>query len=111
MHTGHIVQSIRGPKLSWLGHQVSIHRKTFTFAAKQHPQVPKHLEIHGKTFAVQAKTMKTVKVLALEHFVLAILAIYTVASNIHNIAILTSFVADTHTCTCSVDWPISSNIL
>ena len=44
--------------------------ETFTFASNQCPQVPKHFEIHGKRFAVQAKTMKTVKVLALEHFVL-----------------------------------------
>ena len=27
----------------------------FMLASNQHPQVPKHLEIHGKTFAVQAK--------------------------------------------------------
>ena len=40
--------------------------KTFAFAAKQHPQVPKHFEIHGKTFTVQAKTAKTAKVLALK---------------------------------------------
>ena len=53
----------------WLGHHVSIHRKT-VFASKQCPQVLKHFEIHGTTFAVQAKTVKTVKVLVLEHFVL-----------------------------------------
>ena len=42
-------------------------QKNFAFAAKQRPQVPEHFEICGKTFAVQAKTMK---VLALKRFVL-----------------------------------------
>ena len=65
--TYRIVQNIWGPKLSQLGHRVSIRRKTFAFAAKQRPQVPEHFEICGKTFAVQAKTMK---VLALKRFVL-----------------------------------------
>ena len=58
----------------WLGHRVSIRGKTFTFASKQHPQVPKRFEIHGKTFVIQAKTVNTANVLDLEHFVL-----YTVA--------------------------------
>ena len=35
-------------------------------ASKQHPQVSKHFKICGKTFAVQAKTMK---VLALKRFI------------------------------------------
>ena len=43
-----------------------LYRKIFVFA-KQHPQVSKHFEIYGKTFAVQAKTTK---ILALECFVL-----------------------------------------
>ena len=46
---------------------MSIHGKTFSFASKQCPQVPKQFEIHGKTFVVEAKT---VKVLALERFAL-----------------------------------------
>ena len=40
--------------------------KTFAFASKQHPQVLKQFEIHGKTFAVQAKSVKTTKVSALK---------------------------------------------
>ena len=56
-----MIQNIRGPKLSWLGHQGSIRGKTFVFTAKQHPQVPKHFEICRKTFVVQAKTAKTKK--------------------------------------------------
>ena len=40
------------------------------YAVKQCQQVPKHLENHGKTFAVQAKITKTVKVLAFKCFVL-----------------------------------------
>ena len=60
------MQNFRGTKLSQLGHCVGIHRKAFTFASKQHPQVPQHFEIHGKTFAIQAKT---VKVLALKRSV------------------------------------------
>ena len=39
---------------------MSIRRKTFTFAEKQHPQVPKHF---GKVFAVQAKTAKALALL------------------------------------------------
>ena len=50
-----IVQNFRGAKLSRLGHHVSIRRKTFVFASKRHPQVPKTL---WKTFAVQAKPWK-----------------------------------------------------
>ena len=65
-----IVQNFRGTKLSRLGHHVSIHRKIFVFASKQRTQVPKHYEICRKTFAVQAKTVKITKVLALEPFVL-----------------------------------------
>ena len=44
-------------------------QKTFAFASKQRPQlqVPRHFEIHGKTFALQAKTTK---VLTLGRFVL-----------------------------------------
>ena len=61
-----IVQNFRGTKLSWLGHHVSIRRITFAFAS----QVLKHFEICEKTFAVQAKTVKTAKVFALECFVL-----------------------------------------
>ena len=49
---------------------MNICKKTFMFASKQCPQVLKHFEIHGKTFAVQATSVKTMKVLALEHFVL-----------------------------------------
>ena len=64
------VQNIQGTKLSRLGYHVTIHRKTFAFASKQHPQVPKNFEICRKTFAVQAKTVKSAKVLALGHFVL-----------------------------------------
>ena len=60
-----IVQNIRGSKLLWLSHHVSIRRKTFAFASKQCPQAPKHFEIRGKTFVVQAKTVKTVQVLVL----------------------------------------------
>ena len=63
----HIVQNFQGTKLLWLGHHVSICRKTFTFASKQHPQVPKHFKIHGKIFVIQARTIKG---LALERFVL-----------------------------------------
>ena len=40
------------------------------FASKQCPQLPKYFEIHGKTFTVQVKTVKTLKDLALKHFVL-----------------------------------------
>ena len=50
-----IVQNFQGTKLSWLGHYVT---KKFVFALKQHPQVPKHFKIHGKTFAIQANTTK-----------------------------------------------------
>ena len=50
-----------------LGHHVSIRRKAFVFASKRRPQVPKHFEICGRTFMVQAKTAK---VLAFERFVL-----------------------------------------
>ena len=39
------------------------------FALKQRTQVPKHFEICRKTLMVQAKTVKTLKVLALECFV------------------------------------------
>ena len=42
--------------------------KTFAFVTKQHPQVHKNFEICGKTFAVQAKTTKSTKVLAFKHF-------------------------------------------
>ena len=56
-----IVQNAWGPKLSRLGHHVSICRKIFMFASKQCPQVPKHFEICGKVFAVQVKTSKTIK--------------------------------------------------
>ena len=49
---------------------MSIQGKTFTFASKQCPQVPKHFEICGKAFAVQVKTVKCVKVLGLKSFVL-----------------------------------------
>ena len=49
---------------------MSIHGKPFAFASKQHPLVSKHFKICGKTLTVQAKTVKTAKVLALEHFVL-----------------------------------------
>ena len=66
-----IVQNIQGPKLSWLGHHVSICGKTFVFASKQCPRVPKYFEISRKTFAVEAKTVRTMNVLALERFVLA----------------------------------------
>ena len=45
---------------------MSIHRKTFVFASKQHPQVPNTLKFVG-----QAKTAKSTEVLALEHFVLS----------------------------------------
>ena len=65
-----IVQNFRGTQLLWLGHHVSICGKIFMFASKQRPQVPKHFEIRGKTFAVQTKTAKFTKVLALKHFVL-----------------------------------------
>ena len=54
-------------KTLWLGHHVSIHRKTFALAAKQPLQVPKHFNVRGKTFAFQAKSAK---VLALEWFIL-----------------------------------------
>ena len=37
-------------------------QKTFTLASNQHSQVPKNFEIHGITFVVQAKTVKTAKV-------------------------------------------------
>ena len=57
-------------KLSRLGHLVSICRKTFAFASKQCPQVSKHFEICGKTFTIQEKTAKTMKVLALKRSVL-----------------------------------------
>ena len=40
------------------------------FASKQCPEVSKHFEICGKTFAVQEKTAKTMKVLAFKCFVL-----------------------------------------
>ena len=66
----HVVQNVPGPKLQWLGHYVSICGKPFVFASKQCPQVPQHFEICRKTFMVQAKTMKTMKVLALQCFVL-----------------------------------------
>ena len=58
-HNYHIVENVQGPKLLWLGHHVSIHRKTFAYAAKQRQQVPKHFENHRKTF--QPKTAKTAK--------------------------------------------------
>ena len=45
-------------------------QKKIVFAAKQCPQVPKYFETCGKTFMVQAKTTKVMKVLALECFVL-----------------------------------------
>ena len=51
----YIVQNFQVIKLLWLGHRVSICGKTFTFASKQRPQVPKHFEIRRKIFAVQAK--------------------------------------------------------
>ena len=44
--------------------------KNFAFTSKQCLQVPEHFEIRGKTFTVQTKTAKTVKVLTLECFVL-----------------------------------------
>ena len=53
-----VVQNFQGTKLLWLGHHVSIHRKTFVFASKQRPQVPKHFEICGKTLTVPAKPRK-----------------------------------------------------
>ena len=62
-----IVQNFRGTKLLWLGDHVSICGKSFTFASKQCPQVPKDFEICRKTLAIQAKT---VKVLPLKRFVL-----------------------------------------
>ena len=37
---------------------------------KQCLQVPKQFRLHGKSFVVQAKTMKAMKVLALKCFVL-----------------------------------------
>ena len=46
----------------------SIHEKTFAFATKQSPQLPKHFEIPAH--AVQAKTAKSTKVLAPKRFVL-----------------------------------------
>ena len=65
-----VIPYFRGTKLSWLGHHAGIHEKTFAFASKQCPQVPKHFDIHRKIFVVQAKTTKSTKVLALERFVL-----------------------------------------
>ena len=60
--TVQLVQNFRRTKLSRLGHLVSIRGKPFTFASKQRPQVPKHFEICGITFAIQAKTAKLMKV-------------------------------------------------
>ena len=57
-------------KLLRLDHHVS---KTFEFASKQRPLVPKHF---GKTFAVQGKTPKSIKVLSLKGFVLYSIASY-----------------------------------
>ena len=45
-------------------------QKNLRVCIKQHPQVLKRFEIHGKTFAVQAKFAKTTNVLALKRFVL-----------------------------------------
>ena len=50
-----IIQNFRGTKLLWLGHIVSVCGKTFAFASKQCPQVPKYFEICMKIFTVQAK--------------------------------------------------------
>ena len=49
-------------------HCASICRKTFAFASKQLPQVPKHFEVRGKTS--RFKQTETAKVLVLECFAL-----------------------------------------
>ena len=66
----HYSTNLLKTKLLRLGHLVSICRETFMFASKQCPQVSKRFEICRKTFVVQEKIAKTMKVLALKHFVL-----------------------------------------
>ena len=41
-----VVQNIRGPKLSWLGQHVSIHRKTFAINVHKCQNTLKFMEKH-----------------------------------------------------------------